>query len=188
MTDADLYLVAVSTWVVIGNVWHFALLTQRKGPGRPVTISEHAVENKRLLLAHRIIHSLPLLFFPPLVFYILFPQKYYAASVFLLTAAIFDSVQTLTLNKQTAPLENKLNFHSATAWIMAVSYFAYSGIICYIAGVSLWVYGTILSVCILLLISAVTSRSRKHFLVMQMSYFILLSTIGLLAHSMLILA
>ena len=111
----DFYITISLLWVIIGNVWHGFLLMQRKGAGRPLTISEHAVENDRLLLTHRIVHSLPLLMFMPMIFGYLIPQGYIIAAALLVSSAVFDSLETLTLNKNTARWDNGLNLHSFTA-------------------------------------------------------------------------
>jgi ABC-type sulfate transport system permease component len=102
-----------------------------------------------------------------------------------LSAALFDSIEVLSLNKQTAPLEDKLNLHSATAWVMSSCYFLYTALISHIAGVPLWAYLPVLAICLALIFCAATNRYKKYFLAMQMSYFVLLSLLGLLAHSLL---
>jgi hypothetical protein len=178
-------LMIASAWVIVCNGWHIALVALRSGSGRPLTISEHAVESKRLLLIHRVVHSLPVLLFLPLAAQ-LSAHGYSIAATLLLTAAVFDCVQVLGLNKKSARLENRLNAHSIAAWIMALSYLFYSAQISQIASVPPFIYGLILAICLLLLLGAATNTFKKYFLAMQMSFFILLSSVGLIAHTVLI--
>ncbi len=161
---------------------------QRKGTGRPLTISEHAVESRRLLCVHRIVHSLPLIMFTPLIIGYLIPNGYIIAATLLGSAAVFDSLETLTLNERTAKLDNGLNLHSFTAWIMSLSYLLYAVIISQITGVSTWIYGTAMFVCVILLICGATGILKRYFLYMQMSYFLVISFIGILAYIELIIA
>lgn len=176
----------VSIWILIGNSWHALLIARRKGPGRPLTISEHAVESPQLLLVHRVVHSLPIVLFMPLIIGYLLPEGHVLAASLLFSAVVFDSIETLSLNKKTARLEDKLNIHSITAWLMAASYMLYSTVISQVAGISWLIYGPILAACIFLMMCAVTGAFKKHFLSMQMSFFLLISLMGLVAHVTLI--
>lgn len=188
MSKTDYYLLLMSFWIILGNVWHIVLLTRHKGHERPPTISEHAVASKRLLLIHRIVHSLPLLLFAPVIFGYLLPRGYNFAAILLTSAIIFDSIEVLTLNKNTASLDSRPNTHFVTAWLMALSYFAYSLVISHIAGLSPWVYGSILSICVLFVILSNRAVSAGKSLVLQMTYFILVSLVGVLANIKLIMS
>lgn len=180
-------LIIASVWVIGCNLWHVILVATRKGLNRPLTISEHAVETKRILGVHRIVHSLPLLLFMPLAHQLVISERY-SLGVLLMAAAIFDCAQVLTLNKRTARLEDRLNAHSITAWLMALSYMGYSLLISREAHVPTLVYVSGFALCVLLLLFAVTNTFKKAFLVMQMSFFILISAMGIIAHLMLISA
>ncbi len=172
----------MSLWVILGNAWHGVLLAQRKGSNRPKTISEHAVESSKLLWAHRIVHSAPLILFVPFIYGYLLPNEYYLASIVLFSGVIFDSVETITLTKKTAPLDSPFNIHHLTAGLMSLSYFAYSISISRIAGVSVWIYSPLLLACVLLVIFSGKGISKNKSLAMQMSYFILVSLVVLLAN------
>lgn len=181
------YIIIVSVWVVFGNMWHVYLIATHKGNRRPLTISEHAVANKRLLWTHRIVHSLPLIVFVPMIFGYLIPNGYLLAALLLMSGAIFDSLETLTLNKRTAPVDSSFNIHHLTTWFMALSYFTYAILISIIAELSTWVYLPILTVCLALLFIACTKIFKDRFLVLQMSYFILVSLLVIIANTKLIL-
>lgn len=187
MRTMDFYLALATGWVIVGNIWHAVLLSLRTEGNRPLTISEHAVERDNLLLVHRIVHSAPIIVFMPLILGYLLPSGHYLAALLLSSAAIFDSLETLTLNKRTAPLESSVNAHNVTAWVMALSYIAYAVVISRIADLSLWVYGSILFVCAVLLVIAVRGIQKRRFLIMQMAYFVLVSLVGVLAHIRLII-
>jgi hypothetical protein len=178
----------MSAWIVLGNVWHGILLAQRKGSNRPKTISEHAVETNILLKIHRAVHTIPLLVFIPFIFGYLMPTRHYLAAILLMLGAIFDSIETLTLNKKTAPLDSAPNAHYVTAWLMALSYLGYSFVISRIAGVSPWLFGPILLSCIILAILAHRGILNRISLGMQMSYFLLVSLVVLIANFKLIMS
>ncbi len=178
----------MSIWVVLVNAWHIFLIVNRKGASRPPTISEHAAEARRLLWIHRFIHSLPLIVFIPMIFGYLVPSGHLLAAYLLMSGVIFDSLEALTLNKRTAPVDSPFNMHHFTTWIMSLSYFAFAIAISRIAEVSPWLYLPILTACVVLLIIAGKKIIRGKFLVMQMSYFLLLSSVILIANIKLILS
>ena len=187
MNKMIVYISIMSIWVVLVNAWHIFLITNRKGTGRPPTISEHAAESKRLLWIHRFIHSLPLIVFIPMIFGYLVPNDHILAAYILMSGAIFDSLETLSLNKRTAPVDSPFNMHHFTTWIMALSYFTFAIAISRIAEVSQWFYLPILIACVVLLIIAGKKIIRGKFLVMQMTYFMLLSLVLIFANIKLIL-
>lgn len=114
-------------------------------------------------------------------------SDYFLAGLALMTGAVFDSIQSLTLTKQNASLENKLNSHSISAWLMAVSYYFYAAVISNIAGIPVWLYALVLICCAVLLLCAVTNTFKGYFLAMQMSFFVLISGMSLAAHIAMIL-
>lgn len=179
-------IIIAASWIAIVNFWHVLLLMLRKGDGRPLTISEHAVERSSLLVTHRIVHSLSIPFSLPLI-YQLMSSNERVVGVLLLTGVLADSLQALSLNVRTAPLENKINPHSLSAWLMALSYLACAIIICSAASVSPWIYVTASLLCMLLLVFAITKTFKKHFLAMQMAFFVIVSCICSIAYSMLII-
>lgn len=187
MNKMIVYTSIMSIWVVFGNVWHGILLARRKGGGRPKTISEHAVESDKLLKIHRVIHSIPLIVFLPFIIYYLLPKGYHYAALLLILGAVFDSIETLTLNKKTAPLDSSPNAHYITAWLMAFSYLGYSFVISRIAGVSPLLYVPVLLLCITLAALAHRGILNRISLAMQMIYFILVSSVVLIANIKLIL-
>lgn len=182
------YITLMSIWVILGNTWHGVLLAQRKGSNRPKTISEHAVEGSKLLWTHRIVHSAPLLVFVPFIYAYLLQNAYYLAMAFLVSGVVFDCVETLTLNKKTAPLDSAFNIHHLTAGLMSLSYFAYSISISRIAGVSIWIYLPLLLACLLLVLFSSKGISKNKSLAMQMAYFILVSLVVLIANLKLIIS
>ena len=186
MSEMVASIVLMSVWVIAGNFWHFILLVQRKGNNRPKTISEHAVESSNLLITHRVVHSFPLIVFIPVVVGYLVPNGYTIAALLLFAGAIFDSLEALTLNKKSAPIDSAPNSHYISAWLMALSYLGYALIISRIAGVSSWVYCPILTLCGLLAVLAQRGILNRVSLAMQMSYFILLSLVVLIANASLI--
>lgn len=188
MRSMDFYLIIVCAWAILGNIWHAILLIRTKSKKRLPTISEHAVEDNRLLRVHRLVHSLPLLVFMPAVFGYLLPNGYGLAAGLLLSGVFFDCVETLTLNKRTATLAVKLNVHFVTAWLMALSYFGYALVISRIAHVSPWVYGPVLGLCLLLVVLANKGVSRQKSLAMQMTYFMLVTLAVVIAHIRLVLS
>lgn len=167
--------------------WHFYLVFQRKAPARPLTISEHAVESRELLLAHKIAHTLPVVIFLPFVFLYLLPNGYNLAGLFLILASVFDSIEALALNKETARLDAKESLHYKATWIMAMSYLVYTTLISRIAGLNSFVYGSILAICFVLLYFAVNERHKSKFLFMQMTFFVLVALLGIIAHSTLLI-
>jgi hypothetical protein len=98
------------------------------------------------------------------------------------SAAVFDSLQTISLNKQTAPTNKHPNLHSVTAWLMALSYFGYALVISHIAAAPELVYVPVLLVCILFVALANKALSKGVSLQLQMAYFVLVSTVGIIAH------
>lgn len=182
MSRVDLSLVVMSFWVILGNVWHGVLLSIDTGGKRPSTISEHAVLNDRLLLTHRLVHTLPLIMFAPVILWFLIPEGHMFATAVLFLAALFDSIEVLALNKRTAPVKSSPNIHFVTAWLMAAFYFAYSLLISRIAGISVWFYSPVLLVCLVLAILATKLHRANRSLSMQMTYFILVSLVGVVAN------
>jgi hypothetical protein len=120
--------------------------------------------------------------FTPLVFGYLVPKQFIIAALLLVSAAVFDCVQTLSLNKSTAPTNKQPNIHSVTAWLMALSYFGYALVICRIADVPVLIYGSALLLCGLFVALANKALSRGVSLQLQMTYFILVSLVGVFAH------
>lgn len=182
MNKMIVYVSLISIWIILGNVWHGILIFIYSGGGRPSTISEHAVKSKRLLWAHRLVHSLPLIVFMPMIFDYLVPSGYILAAFTLMSGAIFDALETLTLNKSTAPVDSPFNVHHLTTWLMALSYFIYAILISEIAEVNPWIYLPVLAACVVLLFIAGKKVFKGKFLIMQMSYFILVSLVVLVAN------
>ena len=182
----DKSLIAMSFWIVLGNLWHGFLLAIHKSGKRPPTISEHAAGSQCLLWTHRVVHSIPLFIFSIVAFKILVPNGYWIAVILLISGALFDFLETITLNKKTASLQSRYNLHFATAWLMALCYFAYAFMISRIAGVNVAVYIPILLICVLLVVFSEHGVSRNKSLSMQMAYFMLVSLVVLLANVRLI--
>lgn len=172
--------------LILVNSWHAWLLVRHPKTSRPLTISEHAVESGWLLLAHRVMHAVPLPIFVFFAFSYLIPEGHTVAAVLLMVGATFDVAEVLTLNRGTASMDTKLNAHFVTAWVMALSYLLYGLLISNTAGVSRYVYGTILLVCACLLMFAITNTFKRYFLIMQMLFFVLVSSVVFIAHMNLI--
>jgi hypothetical protein len=178
----------MSVWIVLGNAWHFLLLRLFPGKNRPPTISEHAVVSGNLLRFHKIIHSLPIIVFAPVVFKYLIPQEHYLAAGLLIIAVVSDCIEVLTLNKKSAPIDSKPNAHFFSAWLMSLTYLAYVYVISGIAGLNIWFYGSLLAACVLLAVLSNRAIVKKRSLRMQMGYFVIVSLVAVVANMKLILS
>jgi len=165
-------------WV---NVWHSLLLAKRSKDNRPHSISHHATETPELLRTHRLMHSSSSAVMAVFALGFLLPHGYAAAASLLITAAVFDVLEVLTLNKSNAAETLKLNSHTATAWPMALFYLLYATVIIPIAHLS-----PLLSVAVWLTpaILAALFKWRKFsgFWIVQHVYFCLLALVLVIAH------
>lgn len=183
----NIYLFLVIAPVLIVNLWHIYLVTSYHGDKRLVTISEHAVTTRSRLYMHRVIHALPLIFFLPFALWFLVPNDFRLAAILLIASAILEIKQAVSLNKYNAPLDSGVNKHSVKAWMMAVCYLAYTLVLGLISDISLFIFLPLFTVCLVLVSFAALGLHRNRTLFMQMSFFIVLSLLGILGHISLIL-
>ncbi len=164
------------------NIWHIILVTRPRTSPRPLTISEHASESQATLLAHRILHSLPIIMLTPFIVWFLIPKGHIYAAVLLFSGSFFDSIEVLTLNKHSAELDGPINLHKVTAWIMALSYMGYMLAISRVAEINPYIYGLFFLACVLLMVFAIKGMFKAYFLFMQTIFFVLMSLVILMAH------
>jgi hypothetical protein len=171
-------------WIL---VWHFFLILKRTGEDRPRTISAHAEEQGRLLLIHRLSHSLPLIATIPFTAGYLLPHNHHMAAFILILATIFDAAEVATLRK-TPDLDAGTGsgglVHKIAAWLMAVSYLLYAAIISVVADVGVWLYWFVFAflACVLLAFFRKGATTQKHFFILQMAFFMLVTFVMLIAH------
>ena len=171
------------TW---NNIWHGILLCQHTRDNKPYTISEHAVMKPQLLIIHRITHTLSSGIMLLFVINWLLPNGYYIAALLALSGAVFDVIEVLALNKQTASITSHVDLHEKATWLMALSYLLYVIAISYIADVSPWLYASVFLICVLLFMRARKGKFED-FWIIQMAFFVLISGLGLIAHTTLLL-
>lgn len=177
----DFYLTLTLVPIIWTNIWHGILLCQPTPDHKPHTMSEHAVMKPQLLLVHRMSHTILSVVMLLFVFNWLIPKGYYIAAVMAFSAAIFDVIEVYALNSRTAKSASGMNLHEKTAWLMALSYMLYSGVISHIAGLSPWVYGSVFLLCAILF-ARVRKGKNKEFWIMQMVFFTIISLLGVGAY------
>lgn len=171
-------------WIIL---WHFILMLRRTGENKPNTISAHAEEKARILLVHRLSHGLPSVAILPFVFGFLLPNGYHVAAYVLITASIFDLIEVLTLRK--TPVTNITAgsdglVHKVSAWLMAMSYLLYTVLISGESGIGRWLYLIVLllSAAIIGAFFAIGASTKRHFYILQMTFFTLTTFVMLLSH------
>ncbi len=178
----DTYLLFLSLLPLIGvNIWHTLLLVKRSKDGRPHSISQHATETPELLRTHRLMHTSASVILIAFAIGFLIPNGYLLAACLLITGAIFDVLEVVTLNKRNAAETFRLNSHTTTAWSMAVFYLLYASVIISVAKLSpffviaAWLTPAILAVLFNL-------RKFNGFWIAQHMYFCLLALALVIAH------
>ena len=170
--------------IVAVNVWHSALLSKRNKVDKLQTISQHAADNPRLLLIHRIVHiSLSVIIIVLALDYLL-PNNYLWAGVLLIAAAIFDILEVITLNKKSSVGVIVINYHTVTAWAMSLCYLLYASLMIIIAGLPSW-FVAVIWVLLLALLILSTYRKFERFWITQHIYFCFLSVTIMVAHALL---
>ncbi len=163
------------------NIWHGILLAQRSRDGKPHTISEHAAETPRLLLIHRLVHTISPAIFLLFGFGYLLPHGHTLAFAFLAVGVTLDAIEVMTLSKGGPKGPFTLSVHHVTAWLMALSYLSYAIIISSTSNMSPWISNSIwVSFVLLLTLSA--HRKFRHFWIEQMLYFTFVCLIAAIAH------
>ncbi len=177
-------LVLGSVPAIAANLWHQLLISTRAKPYQ--TISQHATETEKKLLAHRVVHSVSSFSLILFAWLYLFRYGYTWAGSILVAGAVFDILEVLTLTKRSAEPVFAINYHAITAWTMALGYILYVIAIVSITGMPEGLSWGILIVFVLLLRIAFRQKF-KNFWIIQHVYFCLLAILIVLAHVQLFL-
>ena len=153
-----------------GVVWHSIMpFIGKEKTSLKNSISENALKSRNVLIFHRAVHVAISICF--LVYsWLLFPN--YALSAFLLAVgAIFDIIQVMTLSKRSnhTPMYIR-DTHQIAAWLMAVSYLAFSIVIALQRGIDIvLILAYIIWLTLMFILS--TKTNHKYFWFAQMGFF-----------------
>lgn len=176
----ELYVFIIMVWLVVVNLWHLYIVV---GIGRKYnkpTLSETAAQNSHILNLHRAIHIAPIAVFMPAVFGYFLAQEQLTLGLLLMAGATFDVIQVVTLNKRTAPLSAAPNTHFVSSWLMAISYFIFTTLLCIMAGISFWICAPLLLTAVVLAILSVKAVVKGVSLPAQFLFFFLVSLTALI--------
>lgn len=177
----EVNLLIIMVWLLVVNVWHLYLVVGNGKTYTKPTLSETAAQNSRILHSHRAIHIAPVVVFMPAVFGYFLPQGHSVLGLLLLTGATFDVVQVVTLNKRTAPLSAAPNTHFVSSWLMAISYFIFTTLLCRMAGISFWVCAPLLLIAVVLAVLSGKALVKGVSLTVQFFFFFLVSLTALIS-------
>jgi hypothetical protein len=169
------------------TAWHAYLLCSFKGSSRTETISEHACETKQKLRLHRAVHilaSICLFLFGALF---LWQHDYHTMALLLMSGAVFDVIEVMTLNEYIAHKPVLFEPHQTSAWAMAFCYLTYGVLATKTAGLSPLLVSTVWVSFFIILGISIKKKFRR-FWVSQMTYFTLLSIVLAIAQAKLVLA
>lgn len=171
-------------WIIL---WHFILMFRRTGEVKPNTISAHSEENAKILIIHRLSHGLPSLLILPFAIWFLIPNGYSFAAFVLIAASLFDLIEVVTLSnspKTNITAGSDGYVHKVAAWLMASTYLLYTVLISVRSGIGWWLYLLVLLILIAILgvFFATGASTKKHFYILQMTFFTLNTFVMLIAH------
>lgn len=168
-------LLIIVAWLVLVNVWHLYLVAEYGKKYTKPTLSETAAQNRRMLNLHRAIHIAPVFVFMPAVLGYFLPERHLMTGLLLLAGATFDVIQVVSLNEKTAPLKAAPNTHYVSSWLMAISYFIFTALMCSLSDIGFWICAPLLFTAIVLAVFSGNAVSRGISLPVQFLFFFIVS-------------
>lgn len=162
------------------NLWHFYLTVFKNVDHRANSISEIATSTGKTLLAHKLLHFIGAFFLISFAVGYLIPNDMVVVGVLLLTGAVADILQAITLDRLNSFHPLKPEAHQIFAWVMQACYVLYTALIGQEVGLNWAVYAvTVAVVCA----SAATFLTKFHrFWIIQNLSFIFLAIIIFISH------
>lgn len=180
MNSSTLLIISVVP-IVLVNLWHHILLFYMYRPSTPRTISENAAKTITSLYIHRAMHTVASFILLLFGYMYLLPHGFYIPFGLLISGAIFDALEVLTLDSRSAQEIFSANSHSITAWLMALSYLGYASTILLASGTSPYIIWGIGLLFVGVFVASLL-REHKDFWRTQHLYFCLLGAIIISTH------